>query len=122
MWETYRLSKHYRKLPSDLWGWENGTPKAFYLNRGVWLFGSMVEGEMQEAEQAVRKRSKGGRNGNVNKFVASERLRVLGKHLQEDIKRFRDPGAAVKTVKPQSTKDVDGEQILGADFFKLKTK
>ena len=77
---------------------------------------------MQDAEQAVRKRYKGGRNGNVNKFVASERLRILGKHLQEDIKRFRDPGAAAKTVKPKSANNADGDQILGDDFFKLKTK
>lgn len=80
----------------------------------------MVDSEMNQAENAARKRhsSKNGK-GNADKFVQTERLRVLGKHLHEDIKRFREPGQ-VKTNKINRDKEEDSEQILGAGLFKLK--
>ena len=112
------MTKHYKTLPSDIWGFDSGMPKGFYLNRGVWLFGSMLESEMQKAESAARKRH-GKKKGNADKFVQSERLRVLGLYLKEDIKRFRDPGKGTHVVNTDKPKEV--EQPLGDGFFKLKT-
>ena len=113
------MSKHYRIPPSSLWGFSPATPKGFYFNRGVWLFGTMLESEMQAAENGARKRH-GKKKGNADKFIASERLRVLGKHLKEDIKRFRDPGKATNVI--NQDKQINIEQPLGDNFFKLKTK
>lgn len=79
----------------------------------------MVESEMQAAENAARKRH-GKKKGNADKFIATERLRVLGKYLHEDIKRFREPGAATSSVNKDKAENV--EQALGDGFFKLKTK
>lgn len=114
------MAKAYKLPPSDQWGWKSGTPKAFYLNRGVWLFGTMLESELQSAENAARKRH--GKSGaNADKFINSERLRVLGKYLKEDIKRFREPAAATNTINQEKQENV--EQDLGAGFgFKFKTK
>ena len=113
------MSKHYRTPPSSLWGFNPLYPKGFYFNRGIWLFGSMLESEMQAAENGARKRH-GKKKGNADKFVQSERLRVLGKYLHEDIKRFRDPGQATNVINKDKQQNV--EQDLGSSFFKLKTK
>lgn len=77
---------------------------------------------MQAAENGARKRH-GSKKGNPDKFITSERLRVLGKFLGEDIKRFRDPGQ-VKSApnKINQDKAQDVEQVLGSGFFKLKNK
>lgn len=80
----------------------------------------MVESDMAQAESAARKRHGKKSKGNSEKFVQSERLRVLGKHLQEDIKRFREPGASTNTINQNKSQNV--EQTLGDSFFKLKTK
>lgn len=117
MWELYRLTKHYRTLPSEILGISAKRPKGFYLNRGVWLFGNMIESDMAQAENAARKRH-GKKKGNADKFVQSERLRVLGLHLREDIKRFRDPGKATHTINQDKNQNV--EETLGDNFFKLK--
>lgn len=79
----------------------------------------MVESDMNAAEAAARKA--GGKKGrkNADKFVNTERLRVLGKHLNEDIKRFREPGQ-IKSNKVNQDKEQDVEQVLGDNFFKLK--
>ena len=74
---------------------------------------------MTSAENAARKRH-GKKKGNADKFVATERLRVLGKYLQEDIKRFREPGAATNKVNQDKEQNI--EQPLGDSFLKLKTK
>jgi hypothetical protein len=108
------MSKFYKVLPSSLWGFDSSMPKGYYLNRGVWAFGTMVENDMQVAESRVRRQHKGASSG--DKFINSERLRVLGIHLQEDIKRFKEPGAVT------SGSNKNTEQTLGDDFFKLKTK
>lgn len=84
----------------------------------MWAFGSLIESDMNAAENAARKRH-GGKKGNAEKFVHSERLRVLGKHLKEDIKRFREPGE-VKVNKVNKDKEESSEQVLGTNFFKLK--
>ncbi len=75
---------------------------------------------MQTAENSARKRHGSKKGGGTEKFVNSERLRVLGKYLKEDIKRFRDPGKVTNAANLDDKKDV--EQTLGEGFFKLKTK
>lgn len=85
------------------------------------MFGSMLEGEMAQAEAAARKRH-GKKKGNADKFVNSERLRVLGKYLKEDIKRFRDPGNVSTPNRINKDKQEEVEETLGDGFFPLKTK
>jgi len=116
------MSKSLRTPPSELWGCPPLSAKAFYLNRGVLRFGQMVENDMAEAESRIRKQhGKKKSSGSADKFVASERLRVLGKHLKEDLKRFREY-TGTGTNKANTDKPQDIEQTLGDDFFRLKTK
>ena len=77
----------------------------------------MLESEMQKAENDARKRH-GKRGKNAEKFINSERLRVLGRYLGEEVKRFREPGPAPNTASTE--KKQDAEQVLGDSFFKLK--
>lgn len=112
------MSKAFRQAPSDIWGFDSGTLKGYYLNRGVWLFGNMLEAELQAAENSIRKRN--GGKGSSEKFINSERLRILGKYLKEDIKRFREPGKAPSAI--NQPKEENLEETLGGGFFKFKTK
>lgn len=88
MWETFNLSQTFHCLPSDVWDFDASTPKGYYFNRGVYLFGRMVQSDMDRAEQAARKNRKGKA---AERLATGARLGVLSKHLREDIKRFRDP-------------------------------
>jgi len=81
----------------------------------------MVESEMNAAENVIRKRYSGKKSGNAEKFLASERLRILGVYLKEDLRRFKEP-AATRTSKINQDKSQNVEQTLGDGFFKLKTK
>lgn len=81
----------------------------------------MLESQMASAENAARKRHGGGK-GNAEKFVNSERLRVLGIFLREDIKRFKEPVNVKAPNRVNLDEKENVEQELGSGFFKLKTK
>lgn len=50
----------------------------------------MVEADMNNAEAQARKNRKGS---SADKLANGARLRVLSKHLKEEIKRFKDVGS-----------------------------
>lgn len=96
------MSQTFHCPPSDLWCFDASTPKGFYFNRGVFLFGRMVESDMAQAEAKARKNRKGS---NADRLATSARLGVLAKHLRDpSIKRFRDPGKVQGAVAPDPNK------------------
>ena len=84
-------------------GLVEGSSKAFFFDRGVWLFCNKIEVEMSIAES----------NAKDAKFASAARKRVLDKYLTDQVKskKFKDPGA-VSTKKAEPT-----ESNLGSDFF-----
>ncbi len=65
------------------------TPRGFYLNRGVFYFGRMIENEMGKAEARARKNRTGS---SADALANGARLGVLERYLGVPIKRYRDPG------------------------------
>lgn len=105
------MSQTYHCPPSELWCFDASTPKGYYFNRGVFLFGRMVESDMASAEAAARKNRKGK---NAERLANGARLGALSKHLREDIKRFRDPakGKGVVQQDPNKPKESVGEETI----------
>lgn len=76
-WQVWNQAKTLNVRPSILYGVENPLA-AFYLDRGIYWWGSYVEGKMDEAEAQVRKSMKNHRGG-VEPFVVSARINVYNK-------------------------------------------
>lgn len=94
------MSQAYHCPPSEFWCFDESTPKGYYFNRGVFLFGRMVDNEMSKAEARARK---GRKPKSAERLTNSARLGVLQKYIGGDIKRFRDP--AVDRVKVEGDKE-----------------
>lgn len=90
------MSQTFHCPPSDLWHFDAKTPKGYYFNRGVYLFGRMVESEMASAEKRARKNRKGI---SAERLANGARLAVLQKYIGEKIQRFRDPVVVKGAVK-----------------------
>ena len=67
---------------------------AYYLDRGVWFFGSTVESAVDKAgERAGRNvKSKSNREALVNGARLRQLDKMLGGETPQASKRFRDPG------------------------------
>lgn len=63
--------------PSQLYDIENPLV-AFYFDRGIYWWGTHVEGKVNEAEANMRSRMKKSR-GNVDAFVSSARISTFNK-------------------------------------------
>src|SRR4029077_18859350 len=100
VWETWQMSQAYHCPPSSFWCFDESTPKGYYFNRGVFLFGRLVDGEMSKAEARARKNRK---PKSADRLGNAARLGVLAKYLGTDIKRFRDP--AIDKVKVEGDHD-----------------
>lgn len=96
MWQTYQMATAFHCPPSDLWCFDAATPKGYYFNRGVFLFGRMLESEMAAAEKKARKNRKGIA---ADRLANGARIGVLQKHLGIEVQRFRDPAAVKGAVK-----------------------
>jgi hypothetical protein len=96
------MSQAFHCPPSEFWCFDETTPKGYYFNRGVFLFGRLVENEMHKAEQQARKNRK---PKSAEKLANAARLGVLSKYLGTNIKRFRDP--AIDKIKVEG--DVDSK-------------
>lgn len=102
VWELWRSSQTYHTTPSSLIGLRPGTLKAFYLDRGIHLWASRVESEMNQAESSTKN----------PKLAHGARVRILEKHLSaNEPKKFKDPSAAAK--KPDPKEDI--EMVIGGD-------
>ena len=85
MWNQ---SQAYKTTPSSLVGIPRGRIEGFYLDRGIWLFGSWVEREVNAAGDNVQKNQKSRRNRKgVEKLVNSARIRALQRCLGEDMSK-----------------------------------
>ena len=86
MWELYRQAKAFRCRPSELVGYVEPI-KAFYFDRGVWMFGTEIDNALATADQ----------NAKNPKFARAARARVLANYLRggESTGRYRDPATEV---------------------------
>ena len=109
------MSLTYHCLPTDVWCFDASTPKGYYLNLGVFRFGRMVQSDMDQAEAQARKNRKGK---NADRLANAARLGVLGKHLKEDIKRFRDPAKSNGVIKDDPNKPK--EESVGDEVKRWK--
>ena len=96
------MSQAYNCPPSSFWCFDETTPKGYYFNRGVFLFGRMVDNEMQKAEARARK---GRKPKSAERLGTAARLGVLAKFLGTDIKRFRDPMKDTGKIKAEGDAD-----------------
>ena len=101
------MSQAYRCPPSEFWCFDASTPKGYYFNRGVFLFGRLIEGEMQKAEARARK---GRKPKSAERLANSARLGVLQKYLGMEIKRFRDPAMDVGKIKNESDSETKSDK------------
>ena len=104
-WELWQRSQALHCKPSDLIGFESDV-RAFYFDRGIWLFARGLEAEMDAASN--RSKTEKGKNG-ARKRILDFRLRSAD---PETPRKFKDPAAPVGV--PKAPEDVD----LGSDFFK----
>lgn len=90
-------------LPSQLLGLSG--IKAYYFDRGIWLFCSKVENEMAAAEAKVKN----------PKLGRAARQRVLARHIYGGSMAgvYKDPAPSLKP-KPQPEAE---EIVVGDDFF-----
>ncbi len=98
------MSKQYKLPPSTLLGIPPSI-RAYYVDRGIWLFCSRIEGEMEEA----------GRRASNPVFARTARLKILNSYIDPDSVKtgkgmYKDPAATVKPKEPEV-------QDLGANFF-----
>jgi hypothetical protein len=100
------MSQAYHCPPSEFWCFDESTPKGYYFNRGVFLFGRMIDNEMSKAEARARKNRK---PKSAERLANAARLGVLQKYLGGDIKRFRDPAIDGKTTIKAET-DADSKK------------
>lgn len=86
MWEAWQMSKVYHTLPSLIFNIEDPLI-AYYFNRAVFIFGSNVETEMQNAEMLAK--------SDQARIAARKKVlrRFLGDYTSEstDTSQFRDP-------------------------------
>ena len=89
-------SKGLGVLPSKLYGIENPLV-AFYFDRGIYQWGTLVEAKMQEGEANIRKSFKNRRGTEV--FIQSERAKVYNRLLGIESTRgvYRDVSAPTNT-------------------------
>lgn len=101
VWELWLISKAYQTRPSALAGMTDDI-RAFYFDRGVRMFGTMIEVEADQAEA----------NAKSAPAKRAARARVMAKYLNNGSTsgRFRDPAA------PKLGGDTE-EVNLGGDFF-----
>lgn len=84
LWELHLLAKAYNKTPSELIGVQDEVA-GFCLNRGVWLFGTSLEDEIDKATAKLKK----------SEQIRSKSQQVLNKWLAKPGEilpgTFRDP-------------------------------
>ena len=83
MWEAWKISKAYRLRPSELYGIKDEL-KAWSFDRAVWLFGSNLEAELEEAANDAKNKGQ----------AESKQRRVLAKWLGGGVQQYRDPGGS----------------------------
>lgn len=85
MWEAWKLSQSYHKLPSEIYRLTDPVT-GWCFDRAVWVFGSTVENELEAAARKAKRPQQAV-------FYQQSILRQYGiiKEMQ-----FADPGTKVK--------------------------
>lgn len=105
LWELWRRSKALSKQPSDLIGIRDPV-KRFYVDRAIWMFGTQIENEMDEAGS----KTKDSRQGQA------ARTAVLNKYLNPGLAvgQFRDPAKQIATG--------SGSSFAGGESFLARSR
>lgn len=100
MWELWRRAKAFSVTPSNLLRIDD-KKTAFWVDRGIWMFCSGIENEMDEASNKAKN----------PKQAQGQRHQVLMKYLHpgETKGLYRDPAAGASST---------GTVAKGEDFFK----
>lgn len=72
---------------------------------------------MAAAEKKARKNRKGI---SADRLANGARLNVLGRHLGQDLRRFRDPGKVKGAISSDATKTGDPNQIEQDEVVRYK--
>ncbi len=80
LWEAWRLSKAYHSRPSEIFGVDHPV-QALFFDRAVYMFGTQVEADMDQASQKAKKSTQAN----------AARLRALNKWLGIEHGAFRTP-------------------------------
>lgn len=91
MWHLWKRSQAYRCRPSELLGLEDRL-MAYYLDRGVWYFGSNVESQVETAGENAGAGVKNAKNRAA--LINGARARTLDKLLGGNTTaatKFKDP-------------------------------
>lgn len=89
MWETWIATQRMRCLPSDFLGLL-GSIERYYFDRAVWAFGSAVQAELDQVEEAASR----GKSKTSPKTIQARKQMVLNKWIPapESTKgRYKDP-------------------------------
>ncbi len=98
------MSQTYNTTPSLLYKVDGAA--GFFFDRGTYLFGQWVEGELQEAES----------RGTSPAFSRSNRIRAFAKCMGDDMAKSAAGFANPFTTGAIKNKDGDGEEILASGF------
>lgn len=99
------MSVTYNTTPSKLYKVKGAA--GYFFDRGTYLFGQWVEGEMQEAES----------RGSSPAFARSNRIRTFAKCMGDDMSKSTAGFASPFAAGVVKTKDgEDGEEILASGF------
>lgn len=92
MWHLWKRSQAYRCRPSELMGLEDKL-MSYYLDRGIWYFGSHVEYQVDAAGDNAARGVKNDKNRQA--LINGARLRTLDKLLSDGkpsgTRQFKDP-------------------------------
>lgn len=109
MWQTWQMAKAFGKTPSEILGVFHPT-RAFFLNRGIWLFCQFVENEMDTAADRVKgaKQSSGVRHSTLMKYL----------YPDDPSRRFRQVQSPTEKAGPSAS----GEEFFTENFGKRKER
>jgi hypothetical protein len=100
------MSKLYNTLPSVILGVDGDSWWAWSLNKAVYLFGSHIDHEMDEAEDRLDKSKEANKARIKRKRAQQVRQAVLNKYLGTSIRgRFRDPAVEMRKDGRRGTRD-----------------
>ena len=103
-WEAWQISNSFHKLPSEIYGVSGAA--GYFFDRGIYLFGNYVEGEMSRAENSASNAS----------FASMNRARAFARCMGDDMAKstagFADPFSDGKiNVKSKSTENTAGQVL-----------
>jgi hypothetical protein len=97
------MTQAYNRLPSEIFGVSGAA--GYFFDRGIYLFGNYVEGEMSEAES----RASNASFANMNRARAF--ARCMGDDMAKSSAGFADPFADGKIKNAKNVEDTVGQVL-----------